>query len=418
MKRSLMSLAAVSVAICCTYLLGETETDDVNTETEENGNNLEESSNIEIEVNGDFDESVDSDIEEFGLSAEMESGLKKTLQKPENHSTDKSHGGEETSEDETAYPTWWVDGSHPGNPAYEAIAAKWERIAQQNLEDWKEQMRKRMRKNFAKGERALREIYGKDATKDEIIEELVQDLAEEYEEKLKVPSEEWIELAFQYLEELVPELFGISTTWKTTNPKTLFSIVTTSLARHYNTSEEEVAKLESVIKRLIEVVPEDPANHQRLLETDTWHYYRVLLLVHKALRDDVKLLDQDKIELIAIRDKVRSLNENAKTRKIDRFVSCVDDIHRWTDKEFIKLFSSLTRRLEKITATVEKWLEHSDEAVRFERIHTAIGTSIVPHANRIEQIRFRLIQRSCYLNFDVESLKDDYTALLGNPSEN
>ena len=413
-----MSLATVCIAICCTYLLGETETDDVKALTEENDSNLEESSNFDIEDKGDFDEIVDNDIEKFGLSEEMNSGLKKTLQNPENQSNDKDPVGEGTAEDETTHPTWWVDGSRPGNPIYEALAAKWERIAQQELEDWKEEMRKRIRKNFARNERGFREIYGKDITKKEIIEELVKDMAEEYEEKRKVPSEVRIELALQYLEELVPELLGISTTWKTTNPKTLFSIVTTSLAGHYKTSEEGVDKLESAIERLIDVVPEDPGIHQRLLEGDTWHYYRVLVLEHKALRDDIKLLDQDKIELIEIRDEVRSLNENAKTSKIDRFVSCVDDVHRWTDKEFIKLFSSLTRRLEKAVATVEKWHSHANEAVRFKKVHTAIGTSILPHSNRIGPIRFRLSQRSCYLKFDVESLKDDYTALLGNPNEN
>ncbi len=418
MKSSLMRLATVCIAICCTYLLGETETDDVNAVTEENDNNLEESSNVDIEVKGDFDESVDSNIDKFGLREELESGHKKNVIKPETQSDDKSLVGEETAEDETTYPTWWVDGSLPGNPAYEAIAAKSERIAQQELEDWKEEIRKRIWKNFARNERGFREIYGKDVTKDEIIEELVNDMAEEYEEKRNVPIEARIELSLQYLEELVPELLGISTTWKTTNPKTLFFIVTTSLARHYKTSEEGVNKLESAIERLIEVVPEDPGNHRRLLESSTWHYYRVLLLEHKALRDEIKLLNQDKIELIAIRDKVRSLNEKAKTRKIDRFVSCVDDLHQWTDDEFIKLFSSLTRRLEKTVATVEKWHSHSDEAVRFKKVHVAIGTSIEPHSYKIAQLRFRLSQRSCYLKFDVESLKDDYALLFGEQKKN
>lgn len=380
--------------------------------TEENGTNLEQASDAENTVKGDFDKSVQRDIEKFGLSEEMESGLIKTPHKTENQSTDLVLVGEETSDDETTPPTWWVDGSRPGNPVYEAIAAKSERIAQQQLEDWKEEMRKQFRKNFAQNEKGFREIYGKDITKEEIIEELVNDLAEEYGEKRSVPIEMRIELAFQCLEELVPELLGISTTWKTTNPKTLFSIVTTSLARYYKTSEDGVDKLESVIERLIEVVPEDPGIHQRLLESSTWHYYRVLVLEHKALRDDIKLLDQDRIELIEIRDEVRSLNENAKTRKIDRFVSCVDDIHLWTDKEFIKLFSSLTRRLEKAVVTVEKWHSHSDETVKFEKIHSAIGTSIEPHSYRIAQLRFRLSQRSCYLKLDVESLKDEYALRL------
>ena len=418
MKSSLMRLATVCVAICCTYLLGETETDDANAVTEENDNNLEESSNVDIEVKGDFDESVDSNIDKFGLREELESGHKKNVIKPETQSDDKSLVGEETAEDETTYPTWWVDGSLPGNPAYEAIAAKSERIAQQELENLKEEMRNRIRKHFAQNERGFREIYGKDVTKEEIIEELVNDWAEDYEENRSIPIESRIELSLKYLEELVPELLGISTNWKTTNPNALFSIVTTSLARHYTMSEEEVDKLESVIERLIEVVPEDPGSHQRLLVSSTWHYYRVLVLEHKALRDAIKLLDQDKIELIAIRDKVRSLNEKAKTRQIDRFVSCVDDIHRWTDQEFIKLFSSLTSMLEKTVATVEKWHSHSDEAVRFKKVHVAIGTSIEPHSYRIAQLRFRLSQRSCYLKFDVESLKDDYALLLGEQKKN
>ena len=118
------------------------------------------------------------------------------------------------------------------------------------------------------------------------------------------------------------------------------------------------------------------------------------------------------MELIEIRDEVRSLNENAKTKNIDRFVSCVDDIHQRTDNEYIKVFSSLTSGLEKTVAAVEKWLSHSDVAERDKNIVRAINSSVVPEAMKVWQVTDRVTLRNCYMEVDVDSVKNDYSILL------
>ena len=297
------------------------------------------------------------------------------------------------------------------------ITEKLAELEQQHLESMKEKLRTTLRKNFSRNERGFREEFGKDATKDEIIEALVKEFEETYKKRAKIPTDEKLGLAFQYLEESIPdipELLGISTTWKTTEHTTLFFIVTTSLAKHYNMPDDKVKKLKSVIEQLIEVVPE---SHQELLEIDTKHYTHALALQFKILFEETQELDQDKMELIKIRNEVRSLNENAVIKNIDRFVSCVDDVHRRADKEFIKLFSSLTRRLEKTVATVEKWLSHADEAVRFRQIDHAIIKSVVPLTPSVRRMTKRVPGRNCYFGVDVDSIQDDYSIRLGDPNE-
>ena len=288
-------------------------------------------------------------------------------------------------------------------------------MEQQVLEAEKERLRKIFRKNFARNEKAFREEYGNEATKDEIIEELVREWEEEYKKRAQIPRDEKLGWSFQYLEELIPELLGISTTWRTTKKTTLFYIVTTSLAQYYKTPEDKVEKLESLIERLIEVVPE---KNQGLLGVVMVHSAEGLMLDFKLLYERIEPFDLDQMELLRIRDDVRSLNENAETKEIDRFVSCVNDVHQRIDKAYIKVFSALTRRLEKTIAAVEKWRLHSDEAVRFKKIDLALGRSLVPLRTNANRVIRALPGRNCYFKVDVERLKEEYSILGGEPSNN
>ena len=141
------------------------------------------------------------------------------------------------------------------------------------------------------------------------------------------------------------------------------------------------------------------------------------VLQFKYLYERIEPLDRDKMELIKIRNEVQSLNENAVIKNIDKFVSCVDDVHRRADEEFIKLFSSLTRRLERTVATVEKWLLHADEAVRFRQFDRAIMKSVVPLTPNVRRVSRRVPGRNCYFGVDVDSIRDDYSIGLGDPNE-
>lgn len=212
MKNLLLSLATVCIALYCTHLLGEAETVDVQKATKENGNNLEQASDADNEVNSVFEEATESELEELGVSEEMKSRLTQRLREaPENLPMDTEKGGEETAAESDANN----DALEPFERAKEDIA----KIVKQYREDAKEHLRKQLRNNFAKGERALREFYGKDATKDEIIEEIIKEWEEAFNEAAKIPMDVKIGIAFQCLEELIPELVGISTTWQTTEKK-------------------------------------------------------------------------------------------------------------------------------------------------------------------------------------------------------
>ena len=345
LKNLLLSSATVCIAIYCTNLLGEAETEDGQKATEKNGSNLEQASD------------ADND---------------------------------------------------PLEP-FERVKEEFAKIEKQAREDMKEHLRKELRKNFAKGERALREIYGKDATKDEIIDELIREWEEEYKKRAQIPRDVKLGLAFQCLEELIPELVGISTTWQTTEKTALFLIVTTALAKHYKTPDNKVEKLESLIQRLIKVVPE---KNKGLLEVEMIIYAQGIVLDFKRLYDRIEPISLDQMELLRIRDDVRSMNQNAETTEIDKFVTCVDDVRQSVDKAYIKVFSSLTRRLEKTIATVEKARMHSDEAVRFKKIERALGRSLVSLRTNADRVIRALPARNCYFKLDVESLKDDYSLQL------
>ena len=408
MKNLLLSLATVCIALYCTHLLGEAETVDVQKATKENGNNLEQASDADNEVNSVFEEAMESELEELGVSEEMKSRLTQRLREaPENLPMDTEKGGEETAAESDANN----DALEPFERAKEDIA----KIVKQYREDVKEHLRKQLRNNFAKGERALREIYGKDATKDEIIEEIIKEWEEAVNEAAKIPMDVKIGIAFQRLEKLIPELVGISTTWQTTEKTALFLIVTTALAKHYKVPDDKVEKLESVIERLIDVVPD---KNQGMLGVQTRHYTRGLVLQFKNVYEEIKELDQDKKELMKISDEVQSSNANVETKEIDRFVSCVDDMRRRANKAFVKLFSSLTRRLEKTVAAVEKWHPHSDDSVRWKKIDNALGRSLTFITPNIQRVINTEMSRNCYLEFDVESLKDDYSLQLRKPKEN
>lgn len=411
MKNLLISLATVCIATYCTYLLGEAETEDVQKATEKNGSNLEHANDANNEVNRVFEETMESEIDELGLSEEMKSRLMKRLREaPENQPMDAEQGREEAAESESNKSDAVPYHLEPFEKAKEELAE----LMEQAREKQKASLRKQLGKNFTRGERALREIYGKDATKDEIIEEIIKEWEKFHEETAKIPLDVKIGIAFQYVEELIPELVGISTTWNTTESTTLFFIVTTSLAKHYKVPDDKVAKLESVIERLIEVVPE---KNQGLLEVETRHYTRVLMHQFRSVFEQMKKLDQDKVELMKIRDEVQSLNANAESKKIGRFVSCVDDMHRRVNKANLKVFTSLTRRLEKTEATVKKLVSRADTRERFRKIDRALLKSVVPLATNIHRVFRSEMSRQCYLEFDVDSLKDDYSTLLREHKE-
>lgn len=401
MKNLFLSLATVCIAIYCTYLHAEVETEDVQKATEENGNNLEQVSDADNKVDSTLEEAMESELEELGLSEEMKSRLTKRLREaPENQPM----GADEATESDTTASDNTTD-----------ITEMLAEFEKQVREDMKEHLRKELRKNFAKGERALREIYGKDATMDEIIEEIIKEWEEAVNERAKIPMDVKIGLAFQCLEELIPELVGISTTWQTTEKTALFLIVTTAIAKHYKVPEDKAEKLESVIERLIEVVPD---KNQGMLGVETRHYTRGLMLQFKNVFEEIKKLDQDKMEFIKIRDEVRSLNKSAETEKIDRFVACVDDLHRRANIAYLKIFTSLTRRLEKTAATVKKWGSRADTYERFMKIDRALGMSVVSLTPNIGRVFRSEMSRDCYLEFDVDSLKDDYSLQLRKPTEN
>ena len=381
MTRLFVGLATVCISVCCAHLCGEAETDDVKNATEDSDSYLEQSSNADSEDQEIFKETMDSGLKETGLSEDATEG-------------------ETIKSDDTDDPT-------------EELS--W--LEQEGLKFAKENYRRQLRKNFAQNERGFREEFGEDATKDEIIEKLLKEFEEAYKErkKTRVPRDVKIGMSFQYLEELIPELVGTSTTWKTTEHTTLFHMVTTVLAKHYKMPVDKAEKLETLVERLIEVVPE---KNQGTLGVETKWYTQDLMLDFKNLYERIEPYYLDKVELIDLRDDLRSLNDNANTKKIDRFISCVDDIPRQTNKAYAKVLSSLSLRLEKTVATVEKWRSHSDEAVSFKNIDRALQNSILSLRTNASRVIGRVPERNCYLEFDVDSLKDDYSLLLRKPNEN
>ncbi|MYC24705.1 MAG: hypothetical protein F4X56_02145 [Gammaproteobacteria bacterium] len=215
-----------------------------------------------------------------------------------------------------------------------------------------------------------------------------------------------IEEGIQMLEELIPKLQGLSSTWKSLEPMTVFSLLIISIAEYHKLPDEKLQELTTAINQYIDVASQ---HEHKLVNIITNHYFRTLVGYYKRMREDLTPWESDKEELLQIRVKLLLENSNADTRKIDKFVSCVAETHRKVDKGFNKLFSSLTNALEKSVSAIPKLERIDDERSKKFKISNKINNAIVPRpVSKIGSIVSKMTARNCHGVVDVESIKLDY----------
>ncbi|MCY3628226.1 MAG: hypothetical protein OXG88_11390 [Gammaproteobacteria bacterium] len=227
----------------------------------------------------------------------------------------------------------------------------------------------------------------------------------------KTPEDVRVSRGIKSLENLIPDLQGVSQTWKLTKPTVLFTLFSTAIAKHHKLPDAEINRLHTAIDRFIDIVPE---SNEELINTDTNHYFRMLVLHYQRLLDELSEFDSDKQMFTELRDELLSANPNANTMQIDRFLTCVDKVYLTADKEFSKLFSSLTETLEKKIRIIEKLGETEDEHERFMSVTKSIGATLVPHSNKIVTTIFKVTNRNCYLVVDVDRLNSEIQKQLGD----
>lgn len=201
------------------------------------------------------------------------------------------------------------------------------------------------------------------------------------------------------IEELVPELSGISNTWETTDTSTRFADLTIALAKFHEPNGEKVDRLSEAINNLKSVVPE---NEQSLLKSDMSFFSKQLVENFDLVQSRLSGVTSDANVVLDLKANLLRLYPDISVGFADRFESCIDTLTDKNRKGFTKLFSAVTRRLERATKSIEK-IKTSDKD--FSRKARRTVMNIFP--NFI--IEFANIRRSvqptiCYRKIDYEQI--------------
>lgn len=257
-------------------------------------------------------------------------------------------------------------------------------------------------------EKSLERLLRRSGMSDEEIEQYKKELSEK---RAKLPPENVrVEHGIQQIERLMPELEGLSSTWESIDPPILVSDLSTALAEYHKLPEASLQKLVANLNQYVEVgskhVPE-------ILFSVSNDYVRRLVLDYKRLIDDLTVLENDSKTVTHVRQELLSIEPDANTRKLDKFVSCVQDTHEKADREFIKYFSSLTSALDKTVKSINKTQRIKDDRSRKLSIGRAVSKTLgYGPSSSIGRTYLRIVKRDCYARFDLESVMEDYQELV------
>ena len=232
----------------------------------------------------------------------------------------------------------------------------------------------------------------------------------------QTPAKIRIGRSLKVLEGLIPQVTGTSTTWEDTEDATdVFATVIVGLAQFHNLSDAGVEKLSSSIDKFIDLGTNSEYERDRVEWSTYFYFFSLVLPYTEFLRRDLSALDQDRDELFQVRAKLRTEDPKTSTRQIDKFVSCVDSIHKKADKEFTKLFSRLTKALDKTVAAIDKAQSIDNEVLKQQKIFRAIDQNFVKQASGskilhlVNKIRFD----ECLRKVSMDRIKFNYPQYFG-----
>ncbi|MXZ44876.1 MAG: hypothetical protein F4Z01_07885 [Gammaproteobacteria bacterium] len=256
-------------------------------------------------------------------------------------------------------------------------------------------------------EKSLERLLRRTGMIDEEIEQYKKDLAEK---RANLPPENVrVGQGIQKIERLMPEVEGLSSTWESVDPPILVCNLTVALAEYHKLPEATLQKLAANLDQYVHVgskhVPE-------ILNSVTNDYVRRLVLDYERLIDDLTALENDRKTVSKVRQELLSIEPDTNTRKLDKFVSCVQETRDKADREFIKYFSSLTSALDKTVKSIDKSQRIKDDLSRELSIGRAVSKTLGygPYSS-IGRTYLRILKRDCYARFDIESLQEDFREL-------
>lgn len=265
-------------------------------------------------------------------------------------------------------------------------------------------------------EEALREDGDIDEEHIEILFQSMRKFIRSGELPSKIPPNVRIGRSLKVLEGLIPELFGTSKTWEDAEVATdVFSPVVVGLARYHKLSDAGVNKLSSTINQFIDLGTNSRYERDQVESSTYLYFFSLVLSYTEFLRKDLSLLEQDREELLQVRAKLLSTDPKKNTRQIDKFVSCVDSIHKKADKEFTNLFTRLTKALEKTVTSINKAQSIDNEELKQNKIDQAVRQNFVKEASgsKILHLVNKIRRRDCYIEVDVDLIKFNYQEFMG-----
>lgn len=235
---------------------------------------------------------------------------------------------------------------------------------------------------------------------------LIEDAMSEYNKVFDNP-EAAFEQQLKKLESFIPELSGISSIWETKEKITLFSELTIPIARHYQSNDKQIKRLQTTTKRLIDTAPETPLS-------GAMEVYTTLLVTHiPSIQEDVSMFEQEAIEIQAMKKQLLDQYPETDFSFADDFLTCVDSLRQKANKEVTKMFSNLANKMDQAARSIEK-MQHTNQDFLIETV-TTISNVFTPYTLKLGDLRGRVFSKNCYDKIDFELL-EQIAADLGEDS--
>ena len=201
----------------------------------------------------------------------------------------------------------------------------------------------------------------------------------EISDELKRNSRNWRENSVTRLTEdlitiqdLAPELAGLSSNWQTTEDPKLFSDIISGFGSYHKFSDQSRLKLTSSIENLVNIVPEE---QQSSLHAEMNVLTKYMASALKSTHNRHLESDQLRADLIEFKEAIFEEGFSIDTDFVENYSSCVMDLRASIDKDMRKTLSSFSSSFEDVAISIKK-MDESDQDFSREISGAVTGTFI------------------------------------------
>ena len=158
------------------------------------------------------------------------------------------------------------------------------------------------------------------------------------------------------IEDLAPELVGLSTTWEVTAKPEFFNSVITGLGRYHGMSQEKLSTLTGAIEKFENALGDELGSLHAEMDAISKYIPTFLVRVH----EDYTYAKESLEDYRELKDEVEEFGLEVNVDFVEKFGSCIASVKSSIDKDVMEELSSFSTTLTRGALSVEK-MRNSDQ---------------------------------------------------------